>query len=39
MKIAIYTVLTGGYDKLQQPKVIDSDFDYICFSNDIEKVM
>lgn len=37
MKIAIYTVLTGGYDKLQQPKVIDSDFDYICFSNDIEK--
>lgn len=31
----IYTCLTGGYDDLLQPVVIDRDFDYICFSNDI----
>lgn len=36
MKNVIYTVVTGGYDKLLQPKVIDNDFDYICFSNDIK---
>ena len=30
----IYTCLTGGYDKLLQPKVIDNHFDYICFTND-----
>lgn len=36
-KIAIYTVLTGGYDSLDQPKVIDDRFDYFCFSNDIPK--
>lgn len=27
----IYTCLVGGYDNLQQPEVIYSDFDYICF--------
>lgn len=37
MKTAIYTVLTGGYDNLMQPTVIDERFDYICFSNDIPK--
>ena len=31
----IYTCLTGGYDELLQPEVIDKTFDYICFSNDI----
>ena len=31
----IYTCLTGGYDDLLQPTVIDNNFDYICFSNDI----
>ena len=36
-KIAIYTVLTGGYDQLKQPSVTDERFDYICFSNDIPK--
>ena len=30
----IYTCLTGGYDKLPQYDVIDSEFDYICFSNE-----
>lgn len=31
----IYTSLVGGYDDLHVPKVVDSTFDYICFSNDI----
>lgn len=35
MRKAIYTVLVGKYDELKQPLVVDSDFDYICFSNDI----
>ena len=34
-KIAVYTVLVGKYDNLQQPEYISDDFDYICFSNDI----
>jgi hypothetical protein len=29
----IYTVLTGGYDHLQQPRVIDPDWDYVCFGD------
>lgn len=37
MKIVIYTVLTGGYEKLIQPSVIDKDITYICFSNDIKE--
>lgn len=36
-KYVIYTCLTGGYDELTQPLVIDEDFDYICFSNDIKE--
>lgn len=36
-KVAIYTVLTGGYDNLSQPSIVDDRFDYFCFSNDIEK--
>lgn len=33
----IYTCLVGAYDKLRQPAVIYDDFDYICFSNDINE--
>lgn len=33
-KKVIYTSLTGYYDSLPQYDVIDSSFDYICFSND-----
>jgi len=29
----IYTVLTGGYDRLAQPLVTNPDWDYICFTN------
>lgn len=36
-KYAIYTVLTGGYEDILQPNVIDSRFDYILFSNDFQE--
>jgi hypothetical protein len=34
MKKVIYTCLVGKYDELMQPKVVDTSYDYICFSND-----
>lgn len=34
-KYAIFTAIVGNYDKILQPKVVDPDFDYILFSNDI----
>lgn len=37
MKLVLYTVLTGNYDSLKQPELIDTRFDYICFSNDISE--
>lgn len=30
-KIAIYTCIVGGYDTLQQPRVLEEGFDFICF--------
>jgi len=33
MKKVIYTCLTGSIDDLQQPLVVDTSFDYICFSD------
>jgi hypothetical protein len=33
-KKVIYTCLVGGYDQLEEPKVIYPGWDYICFSND-----
>lgn len=33
----IYTCCVGGYDDIKQPVVIDKEFDYICFSNDIKE--
>ena len=29
----IYTVLTGGYDRLEQPVAVSPDWDYICFGD------
>jgi hypothetical protein len=29
----IYTCLTGGYDRLEQPAVVDPSWDYICFTD------
>lgn len=37
MRKVIYTCIVGGYDELRQPEVVDSAFDYICFSNDYEE--
>ena len=33
MKKVIYTVLTGNYDRLAQPEVVDSAWDYVCFTD------
>lgn len=33
-KGVIYTVITGGYDRLHEPKVVNKDLDYICFTDD-----
>ena len=32
-KIVIYTAITGGYDKLTAPTVVNKDIDYICFTD------
>lgn len=29
----IYTCLTGGYDRLEQPAVVAPDWDYVCFTD------
>ena len=36
-KYVIYTALTGGYDKVLQPQVIDERFDYILFTDNIRQ--
>lgn len=36
-KYVIYTILTGGYEDVVQPLVIDDRFDYVLFSNDFDK--
>lgn len=33
-RFVVFTVVTGGYDTVLQPQVIDKKFDYILFSND-----
>lgn len=30
-KILIYTAITGSYEALKQPAVVDKDFDFLCF--------
>ena len=29
----IFTCLTGGYDRLEQPVAVAPDWDYVCFMN------
>ena len=36
-RICIYTCLVGHYDKLEDPLYVDSDVDYICFTD--QKIM
>lgn len=33
-EFVIYTVLTGNYEDILQPQVVDNRFDYVLFSND-----
>lgn len=35
MKRVIYTVITGSYETLRNPSFINTDFDYICFTNQL----
>ncbi|MBE6485702.1 MAG: glycosyltransferase [Methanosphaera stadtmanae] len=32
-KIVVYTAITGSYDEIITPQVIEEDFDYICFTD------
>ena len=32
-KVVVYTALTGHYDDLVTPEVVEDDFDYICFTD------
>lgn len=34
-RIAVYTVLVGGYDTLRRPKFIDAKCDYYCLTDDL----
>ncbi len=36
MRKVIYTCITGGYDTLRQPDVVDPSYDYICYSDDFK---
>lgn len=35
-KYCVYTVITGGFDNVLQPQVIDNRFDYILFTDDVK---
>lgn len=37
-KCAVYTVITGGYEELNDPKVINPEWDYYCFTDDPQKI-
>ncbi len=32
-KCAVYTCITGGYDQLNEPEVVNPEWDYICFTD------
>jgi len=35
LKKVIFTSIVGDYDSLMQPEVVNENYDYICFSNDL----
>lgn len=35
-KKVVYTCITGGYDDLKPPKYVNKDFDYVCFTDNLE---
>ena len=34
-RFVVYTVITGGFDSVRQPEVIDSRFDYVLFTDEV----
>ena len=36
-KFAVYTASIGGYDEIHQPLAVDDRFDYIFFSNNVNR--
>lgn len=38
LKIAVYTCITGDYDKLIEPSYVDSRLDYFCFIDNAEQI-
>lgn len=36
-KFVVYTVMVGGYDQVEQPVVVDERFDYVLFTDVVEK--
>lgn len=37
MTIALYTALTGTYDELIQPRIVDPEFRFFCFTDNIKE--
>lgn len=35
VKIAVYTVITGGYDKIKSPVYVDDELDYYAFTDSV----
>jgi hypothetical protein len=33
LRKVIYTVITGGYDKLKEPMIVNNNWDYVCFTD------
>lgn len=32
-KVVVYTAITGGFDQLKEPKIVDKNFRYVCFTD------
>lgn len=32
-KVVVYTAITGGFDQLKEPKIVDKNFKYVCFTD------
>lgn len=36
-QFVVYTVMVGGYDNVEQPSVVDERFDYVLFTDSVER--
>jgi len=36
LRKVIYTVITGGYDKLREPLIVNDNWDYVCFTDNTD---